>query len=127
VAGTPRQRVAPLDLLPMFTRTKTVVVRTATDLARTTTPAQAPGLDFLRSLAYLAHTTPWSLDQLAACAGELWVVEEERGLSPTSEGDMLGLLTRATEAVGPITSQSVAELRMACHAYHMVVMAKRGP
>jgi hypothetical protein len=127
VAGTPRQRVAPLDLFPMFTRTKTVVVRTATDLARTTTPAQAPGLDFLRSLAYLAHTTPWSLDQLAACAGELWVVEEERGLSPTSEGDMLGLLTRATELAGPITSQSVAELRMACHSLHTVWKAKRCP
>jgi hypothetical protein len=118
-----------MDLLPMFTRTKTVVVRTATDLARTTTPAQAPGIDFLRSLAYLARTTPWSLDQLAACAGELWVVEEERGLSITSEEDMLGLLTRATEAVvaAPFGPHPMAELRMACHAFHTVGLAKRCP
>jgi hypothetical protein len=36
-------------------------------------------------------------------------------------------LTRATELVGPITSQSVAELRMACHSLHTVWKAKRCP
>lgn len=86
----------------------------------------AQGVDFMRSLAHLAHTSAYSIEQLASAAGSIWHHEERIGKEPTSEQDMLGLLTRAVEVGTPISDLSGGNITWVVNVLDMLVEREHG-